>query len=239
LVAPTTATHAHQARTAAPSAQRVFNWQDVPQGITVPVLRASFDLGGYQIYAANGEIIAVPFTNKNLYVLKFGRSDTGQTYFVNEGAYPVLYLKTGDFLSSAVATSAQWYPFTQDFVYVRPLFANPAPTWSAYAGMGWYPGMTITGGRWSYNPQISLAWMPGYTITVDGTTYDSVVLYQRYSLSHPNYVSNQVIYPYSTIRLPGVWGTPLSRSNRLLPPPRPVQPDASATPSVRTPVQDE
>src|SRR2546423_8340594 len=67
---------------------QVYNWPDVPQGQQIPVSRASFDQGGYQIYAATGETIVVPFANQNLYVMKFGRSGTGQTYFVNEGTAP-------------------------------------------------------------------------------------------------------------------------------------------------------
>src|SRR5207247_9122596 len=56
----------------------VYQWQDVPQGQQVPVSRATFDQGGYQVYAASGETIVVPFANQNLYAMKFGRSYTGQ-----------------------------------------------------------------------------------------------------------------------------------------------------------------
>src|SRR5438034_1084223 len=67
----------------------VYQWQDVPQGQQVPVNRATFDQGGYKVYAASGETIVVPFANQNLYAMKFGRSYTGQAYFVNEGDAPV------------------------------------------------------------------------------------------------------------------------------------------------------
>src|SRR2546422_9534954 len=46
----------------------IYNWQDVPVNQQVPVNRAAFDQGGYQIYAASGETIVVPFVNQNLYV---------------------------------------------------------------------------------------------------------------------------------------------------------------------------
>src|SRR5262245_18958041 len=79
----------------------VYNWQDVPVNQDVAITRAAFDQGGYQLFAASGETIVVPFANQNLYVMKFGRSNSGSTYFRNEGAVPVLYLRSGDFLSNA------------------------------------------------------------------------------------------------------------------------------------------
>src|SRR5262249_52498746 len=41
-------------------AQGVYDWRDVPRGQQVPVSHASFDQGGYQVYAATGETIVVP-----------------------------------------------------------------------------------------------------------------------------------------------------------------------------------
>src|SRR5262245_21015932 len=64
---------------AAPGAGGVFNWQDVPRGQQVPISRAVFDQGGYQLYAASGETIVVPFVSQNLYAMKFGRSNSGTT----------------------------------------------------------------------------------------------------------------------------------------------------------------
>src|SRR5581483_9789127 len=61
----------------APNDAGVFDWHQVPQGQQVPVNRAVFDQGGYQIFAASGETIVVPFANQNLYAMKFGRSGTG------------------------------------------------------------------------------------------------------------------------------------------------------------------
>ena len=48
----------------------------------------------------------VPFENQNLYVMKFGRSNSGATYFVNQGDAPVLYLRNGE----AHSTSATLGP---------------------------------------------------------------------------------------------------------------------------------
>src|SRR5437762_3544859 len=97
--------------------QGVYNWQEVPQGQQVPVSRAVFDQAGYQVYAASGETIVVPFVNQNLYAMKFGRSNTGQTYFVNEGDAPVLYLRDGDSLENAAAQGARWYPISPSYTY--------------------------------------------------------------------------------------------------------------------------
>src|SRR5439155_25986868 len=95
---------------AAPGSGGVFDWRQVPQGQQVPITRAVFDQGGYQIYAASGEAIAVPFENQNLYAMKFGRSNSGTTYFVNQGDAPILYLRNGDSLENASAQGARWYP---------------------------------------------------------------------------------------------------------------------------------
>src|SRR5947209_8312429 len=61
----------------------VYQWTDVPVNQQVPIVRAVFDQGGYQIFAQSGETIVVPFVNQNLYVMKFGQT-SGQPYFVNE-----------------------------------------------------------------------------------------------------------------------------------------------------------
>ena len=51
----------------------VYNWTDVPVNQQVPISRAVFDQGGYQLYSPQGTIV-VPFANQNLYVMKFGQS---------------------------------------------------------------------------------------------------------------------------------------------------------------------
>ena len=49
----------------------VYQWQDVPANQDVPITHATFDQGGYQIFAQSGETIVVPFANNNMYVMKF------------------------------------------------------------------------------------------------------------------------------------------------------------------------
>ena len=79
----------------------VFDWTDVPQNQVVPVERAAFDAGGYQIYDTTGDTIVVPFTNNNLYVMEFAKSTDGTMYFVNDGNEPILYVPRGGYLENA------------------------------------------------------------------------------------------------------------------------------------------
>jgi hypothetical protein len=133
----------------------VFNWSEVPQNQQVPINRAVFDQGGYQLYDSQGETIVVPFTNQNLYVMKFGRSDNGSFYFVNEGSVPVLYVPDNGYLENATVPGAHWYPFSAEFHPSHPVFIGIAPSWHEYVDMGWYPGMYCHGGYWGETSFIS------------------------------------------------------------------------------------
>lgn len=183
----------NQAMGGAPTGQ-VYTWQDVPVGQQVPIMRAVFDQGGYQLYMTTGETIVVPFANQSLYVMKFGRSNNGQTYFVNEGNAPTLYLGNGAYLENAVAQGARWYPIPQDYAYSRPMYVALAPTWGEYTAMGWYPGMVSYGGMWGYSPYASFHWMPGFYINIGGRRYSDYVSYRTYYTSNPGYVQNRVVY---------------------------------------------
>ena len=108
-----------------PGSAGVYQWQDVPAGQQVPVTRAVFDQGGYQIFAQSGETIIVPFVNQNLYAMKFGQTP-GNPYFVNEGSAPVLYLSPGMAVENAAAQGARWYPFSQGFAYRQPVYVDRA-----------------------------------------------------------------------------------------------------------------
>ena len=66
---------------------QVYNWQDVPEGEKVPVKEVLFDAGGYQVVCDSGDKIVVPFVNENTNVMKFGRSDTQDCYFVKDGSH--------------------------------------------------------------------------------------------------------------------------------------------------------
>jgi hypothetical protein len=140
---PTTA-----AALSTPSASTVFNWQEVPANQKVPINRAAFDKGGYQLYDSVGETILVPFKNDNLYVMKFAVSPDGTTYFVNSGSAPILYLPQNGYVENATASGGKWYPFTQDFDPTTPVFLGCAPSWPVFIDTGWYPNMCCYGGYW-------------------------------------------------------------------------------------------
>jgi hypothetical protein len=181
----------------------VFQWQDVPANQEVPVMRATFDQGGYQIFAQSGETIVVPFVNNNLYVMKFGRTNS-QSFFRNENGVPTLYLRPGEGLENASAQGARWYPIPQDYGYSQPMYVALAPTWNDYANMGWYPGMTYYGGMWGYSPYSHFSWMPGFYINIGGRRYTDYNNYYSYYRSTPGYVRNSVVYHnYNTTRSVG------------------------------------
>lgn len=192
---------------APPQDAGVYNWQDVPQGQQIPVQRARFDQGGYQIYCATGETIVVPFVNQDMYVMKFGRSNTGQTYFVNEGTVPILYLRDGDFLENAAAQNARWYPIPQDYAYSRPIYVGLAPTWNDYMAMGWYPGMVTYGGLWGYSPGVRFVWMPSFSVHIGSNYYRSYDTYRTYYTRNPGYVRTRVVYNNYGTRSTGSWGS--------------------------------
>ena len=173
---------------AAASNGEVYQWQDVPKGQEVVINRAVFDQGGYQLYAATGETIVVPFANQNMYVMKFGKSQSGGMYFVNDGSTPTLYLPNGAGLENAAAQGAKWYPFPQNYAYSRPVYMGLAPSWSDYVAMSWYPGMSYYGGYFGYRP-----WMPGLmyspmvglNINIGGRPYYGWNSYSSYYRSNP------------------------------------------------------
>ncbi|HLJ55123.1 MAG TPA: hypothetical protein VKT77_08780 [Chthonomonadaceae bacterium] len=188
----------------------VYQWQDVPVNQQVPITRAVFDQGGYQLFAQTGETIVVPFVNQNLYAMKFGQT-SGQPYFVNAGGAPILYLPPGGFLENAAAQGARWYPFSQGYNYTQPVYVGIAPSWSDYVGMGWYPGMHYYGGMWGvtpYNP----VWMPGYYVSIGGAHYTSYNSYHSYYTTHTNYVPMRSVYTNYGVRSTGSFGTGRSTS---------------------------
>lgn len=168
-----------------------YNWTEVPVNQQVPVTRAVFDQGGYQLYSPQGTIV-VPFTNQNLYVMKFGQSQNGGMSFVNSGQYPTLFLPPGAGLDNAVQPGARWYPFPQNYAYTQPVYVGLAPSWSAFSGMGWYPGMSYYGGYWGANPY-GFAPMVGLHFLIGGSPYYGWNSYHSYYNSHPGYTPMRVV----------------------------------------------
>lgn len=166
----------------------VFKWSEVPADQQVPIRRAVFDQGGYQLYDNAGETIVVPFTNQNLYVMKFALSTNGTTYFVNEGDVPVLYVPQGGYLENATVPGARWFPFSEKYHPSQPVFLGIAPSWTTYVNMGWYPGMYCHGGYWGENSYVSGGlFLPtiGLFFEIGGRHYDGWERYHDYYDYHP------------------------------------------------------
>ena len=179
-----------------PAGGSAYPWTEVPAGQQVPITRAVFDQGGYQLFAGSGETIIVPFVNQNMYVMKFGRSSTGGMYFVNDGAVPTLYVPSGGSLENAVAQNARWYPFSQNHNYTAPVYIGIAPSWGAFTGMGWYPGMAYYGGYWGASPFGIGAFSPmiGLNFNIGGRPYYGWNSYNSYARANPNYTRMRTVY---------------------------------------------
>jgi hypothetical protein len=169
-----------------------YNWTDVPVGQQVEITRAIFDQGGYQLNSPQGTIV-VPFANQNMYVMKFGRSQTGSMYFVNSGQFPTLYLPQGIGLQNAAQPGSDWYPFPQNYAYTNPVYVGLAPSWSAFTGMGWYPGMAYYGGYYGYSPYSIIGPMVGLHFLIGGSPYYGWNSYHSYYNSHPGYAPMRVV----------------------------------------------
>ncbi len=166
----------------------VFNWKEIPQNQQVPLTREVFDQSGYQLFDTAGETILVPFVNNNLYVMKFAVSSDGTTFFVNTGNSPVLYLPRNGYLVNQSANGARWYPFTNGFAPADPVYLGCAPSWHAFIGMGWYPGMAIYGGYWCDRPSFSLSYLTpslGLFFSIGGASYYGWHNYHNYYREHP------------------------------------------------------
>lgn len=167
-----------------------FQWTEIPQDQKVPLTRAVFDQNGYQLYDTAGETVVVPFTNNNLYVMKFAPSDDGTLYLVNEGDVPVLYVPRGAFLENASVPGARWYPFPDDFRPARPVFLGVAPSWSAFVSIGWAPDVVIRGGYWGRTSFISGGvFLPsaGLAFEIGGRRYSGWEPYHAYVVAHPDH----------------------------------------------------
>ena len=194
-----------------------FSWKDITAKEPVNITKAVFDLGGYQLRGANGETIVVPFTDNNFNVMKFGRSTTGQSYFINDGASPILYLTSNGYIENASAANAIWNPLPSTYAYTEPVYVNFTPGWNQYANMGWYSGTRIIGGWWSSLPNSGYVAMPTSTYTVNGVTYASYSDYLAYVRSHSGAAPTRAVYTNYTATLPNGWGNFQSKMNAVKP----------------------
>ncbi|MGI4791648.1 MAG: hypothetical protein ACRYFS_22730 [Janthinobacterium lividum] len=167
----------------------VFQWTEIPQNQRVPLNRAVFDQNGYQLFDTAGETVMVPFTNNNLYVMKFAPSDDGTLYLINAGDAPVLYVPKGGYLENASQPGARWYPFPDDFQPAQPVFLGVAPSWNAFLSIGWAPDLVIRGGYWGRSSFISGGvFLPsvGLAFEIGGHHYDGWEPYHAYVSVHPD-----------------------------------------------------
>ena len=172
------------------SADSVFNWQEIPANQQVPLSRATFDQGGYQLYDTVGETIVVPFTNQNLYVMKFAESPNGNLYFENEGGFPVLYVPKGGFLENATVAGARWFPLGENFHPAEPVFLGIAPNYTDFVDLGWYPDTFFYGGYYGHTSFIAGGlFLPtvGLFFSIGGHPYYGWNSYHNYYIGHPGY----------------------------------------------------
>jgi hypothetical protein len=166
-----------------------FQWTEVPQDQRVPLTRAVFDQDGYQLFDTAGETVLVPFTNNNLYVMKFAPSDDGTLYLINQGDTPVLYVPQGGYLENATIAGARWYPFPDNFRPAQPVFLGVAPSWNAFASFGWSPGLVVRGGYFSDRSFVrGGVFLPtvGLTFEFGGSRYHDWDSYHAYYAGHPD-----------------------------------------------------
>lgn len=165
----------------------VFNWQETPQYQRVPIERAVFDRGGYQLYDSDGEAIIVPFTNDNLYVMKFAVSSDGSTYFVNDGSTPVMYMPDNGYMAYGGDPTGRWYPFTHSWHPSTAVYIGLAPSWNDYVSMGWYPNMSYYGGYYSNQASLSIGMGSpelGLSFQIGGAQYNGWGSYSNYYGAH-------------------------------------------------------
>jgi hypothetical protein len=168
----------------ASASNTVFNWTDIPVNQNVPIVRAVFDQGGYQLFDTAGETIVVPFTNNNLYVMKFAETSDSQMSFCNCGSAPVLYLPAGAGIENAAYPGTYWYPFTGDSFAHTPVYLGIAPNWNAFISMGWYPNMVVNGGYWWHNGD-QVAPLFGFSVVFGGEEYNGWDSYDSYYRANP------------------------------------------------------
>jgi hypothetical protein len=184
----------------------VFQWTEIPANEQVPLTRAVFDQGGYQLYDTSGETVVVPFTNQNLYVMKFAVSPNNTLYFINESGTPVLYVPRNGYLENASVPGAKWYPFSEQFAPTQPVYLGVAPSYTEFVDVGWYPNTVIYGGYYCSTPFIAgVIFRPtlGLTFIIGGHPYYGWHDYHHYVVVHPapyhmHYV-NEHIYHVSRV----------------------------------------
>jgi hypothetical protein len=168
---------------------RVFHFADVPGNRHVPLIRAVFDQGGYQLFDTAGETIVVPFAGRNLYVMKFAVSPNDAMYFVNDDGTPILYVPRNGYLENATVPGARWYPFTETFHPTSPVFLGIAPSYTEFIDTNWHPETVLHGGYYGARPFPSggqFAPSPGLTLFFGSHPYSNWRDYRQFAAAFPS-----------------------------------------------------
>ncbi|MDR3708922.1 MAG: hypothetical protein P4L33_11530 [Capsulimonadaceae bacterium] len=173
-----------------PSDSNVFNYRDIPSGEQVTIVHPTFDQGGYQLPDTSGETIIVPFASDNLYVMKFARATGPDFYFVNDNGTPILYVPRRGYLENAAVPGAFWYPFARHEYPSEPVVRAIAPTWSAFIGIGWYPGMHYYAGFAPGGRHVD-----GFRVVIGSSVFLSWGPFSIYYHSHPAPYHMMVVHP--------------------------------------------
>lgn len=136
----------------ASTSEATARWNDFPVSRRVPLTRAAFDTKGYHLYNSSGVTINVPFANQDIHVMKFAVSPDNTTFFVNDGAAPVLYIPLNECLVNTGVTGMRWYPFSAQFRPVQPVFLSIAPSYTEFVSVNWYPNIVTYGGFYGTTP---------------------------------------------------------------------------------------
>ncbi len=207
----------------APRRKAAVSWNAVTPGTPVPLSRANFDNGGYQLFDTAGGSIRVPFANNDVHVMKFAVSPDNTTFFVNDGTAPVLHIPRDICLYNTAVPGARWYPFSARFSPVRPVFFGIAPSYSEYVQIGWLPNTITYGGFYgtmSYTDGGVFRATTGLTFYVGtqsfggwspyrdfaAATYQVEVNRPRASVRRPQDYPNNTVYHDGRTDFNGVYG---------------------------------
>lgn len=185
----------------------VMNWQSVPAGQELEIVRAVFDQGGYQLTDVHGQTIVVPFTDRNMYVMKFAVSADDSFEFINNGEIPILYVPTDGYLKNASVPDARWYPFTDRFQMTKGVYLGITPNWLSFLDMEWYPGEQWHGGYWCLVSDGSFVPMQGTEFFVNGRPHYGWDGYHHFASNHHSsyrmQAMNQAVYDTANHYKPG------------------------------------
>ena len=175
---------------ASASGQNVFQWQGrAHKNRQVPITRAVFDQGGYQLYDNTGETIVVPFANQNLYVMRFGQS-SGGTYFVQRRQFHTDALHSARRLSGKCGSArGQMVSLPAELCLFRPGLCRPRAIVVGLCRHGLVSGHDLlrrgTTGNHPWSVGLSFSPLPGLYFSIFNHPYYGWNSYHSYYSYHP------------------------------------------------------